>query len=1128
MDAQQTVEQMEYLMLSLNTSLLPEEAAGSELSSPVLDDYKKYEEFMKKMQGSGVSDPLSSSRYRLKCISHYNYKIDIADKENKRETGKNCSRPPTIENGDTTTFLEKGYTSGSFVEFKCQKFYAMEGQNRSFCDNGNWTKAPLCLEITCDPPLVTNGTFQPQKRVFREEDVIRVDCNPGFHFETDNMEKTAECTKNGWLPIPRCILKLCDYPHIENGRLTGYYKNHSKKDFPVRLGVTIFYRCLDGYVSKSESTWNLIRCTADGWDPMPKCLKKCSPIWLSNGRFLILWQKYYKEGDEISYVCDHEYVPENQQAKVTCTKNNWMPTPRCILNKICGRTEVPHGYFYETKNRFDLNEKATYRCQIGYTTPEGNETGEIQCLEEGWSPFPECIKTCRMPAFEHIHFNTSKMVFLPEDILEYECADGYQTLNRISRGHTICSINGWTPEPQCFAIECEMVMLAHGEAFPKKDKYLNGDVMTFSCAKRYTRVGPDSAQCYYFGWSPAPPTCQVEIKDCGPPPSITNGNIISELHEKYQHGDSVEYDCNLRFKMIGSKNIECVDGEWSSSPVCIEEEKMCVPPPSIVRGSAINVNQNQYFHGDSVEYGCEGNLEIVGTNIIKCLSGEWTSLPSCADPSVKCVLPRNLENIGFLSVYNFQKSFYHKDVVKYRCNSDVKKLKQTVCEYGKWSPKPECIENKRKCPPPPQLPGASKITEKRSYETGEKIAFTCLENFKLHGVKEIMCEDGKWQSPPHCIEKKSCLQPYPVENGEILSLENQSLRMEQPGPVTYPNGETLKYICNAGFMLRGPSEITCNMEKWTSPPACIEMPCRVAPDVPHAQAEGSVKTNYEPGETVRYQCHPGFVAVGSQEVTCKRGQWTQLPECQDVTCGDPPAVANAEIIDHRHRRYWPAERVQYQCHEGFESHGPNDVTCINREWSQPPTCEDMTCGPPPAVTNGQILEYGNQRYLPGERVRYRCQQGLSLIGSQTVTCQKQKWSEPPECREAGGKCGPPPRIDNGDIVSFPLKQYVLNSTVEYKCKSLHILKGPQSVRCDSGQWTDPPVCLEPCTITLEDMERNKIQLRWPYEQKFYVLSGIFVQFVCKWGYKLDPTSSGLRVQCLEGSLEYPKCKHRKK
>lgn len=53
MDAQQTVEQMEYLMLSLNTSLLPDEAAVSGLSSPVLDDYKKYEEFMKRVITSG-------------------------------------------------------------------------------------------------------------------------------------------------------------------------------------------------------------------------------------------------------------------------------------------------------------------------------------------------------------------------------------------------------------------------------------------------------------------------------------------------------------------------------------------------------------------------------------------------------------------------------------------------------------------------------------------------------------------------------------------------------------------------------------------------------------------------------------------------------------------------------------------------------------------------------------------------------------------------------------------------------------------------------------------------------------------------------------------------------------------
>ncbi|KAH1166327.1 hypothetical protein KIL84_015499 [Mauremys mutica] len=71
-----------------------------------------------------------------------------------------------------------------------------------------WAFCAKGQEITCDPPAVTNGTFQPQKRVFREDDVIRVDCNRGFHFDTDNREKTAECTKNGWLPIPRCSCKL--------------------------------------------------------------------------------------------------------------------------------------------------------------------------------------------------------------------------------------------------------------------------------------------------------------------------------------------------------------------------------------------------------------------------------------------------------------------------------------------------------------------------------------------------------------------------------------------------------------------------------------------------------------------------------------------------------------------------------------------------------------------------------------------------------------------------------------------------------------------------------------------------------------------------------------------------------
>lgn len=57
-------------------------------------------------------------------------------------------------------------------------------------------------------------------------------------------------------------------------------------------------------------------------------------------------------------------------------------------------------------------------------------------------------------------------------------------------------------------IECEIPIVPNGSISPRKDKYSNGDVVKFSCEKKYKRVGPASAQCYYFGWSPSPPACK--------------------------------------------------------------------------------------------------------------------------------------------------------------------------------------------------------------------------------------------------------------------------------------------------------------------------------------------------------------------------------------------------------------------------------------------------------------------------------------------------------------------------------------------------------------------------------------------------------------------------------------------
>lgn len=57
--------------------------------------------------------------------------------------------------------------------------------------------------------------------------------------------------------------------------------------------------------------------------------------------------------------------------------------------------------------------------------------------------------------------------------------------------------------------ECQLPFLeANIDAYPKQEKYKVGDVLKFSCRQRLKRVGPDSVQCYQFGWSPNFPTCK--------------------------------------------------------------------------------------------------------------------------------------------------------------------------------------------------------------------------------------------------------------------------------------------------------------------------------------------------------------------------------------------------------------------------------------------------------------------------------------------------------------------------------------------------------------------------------------------------------------------------------------------
>ncbi|NXP08630.1 CFAH factor, partial [Thinocorus orbignyianus] len=1011
------------------------------------------------------------------------------------------------------------YKESEQLQFACEEGYRYGERSEVQCTESGWNPTPYCTEIVCSPPRILRGSFRPHEENYGVGDTITVQCNPGYHFKTLSGKNTAECTKYGWQPDPVCVDKLCEYPVVENGGLPWEYRRHY---FPAQFGQYAVYQCNHGYVTPRGANRDQMICSERGWWPRPKCLKKCSFGHLANGYFLRK-QNVYKEGEKTNYRCDNDFHAEHEDGEVMCTKDGWSPSPRCVRNSECQIISFDNGYFTSERKLLNLQE-ATYRCNTGYVTPEGQETGEVQCQKNEWTPPPKCIRACKTH-LKILNYPANKTMFVPEDTIEYACLEGYQTANNMSTGTSRCGINGeWSPTPQCLAIKCGTLTLPNGDFSPKRGTYHNGDVVKFTCANNYVRVGPASSQCYYFGWFPSAPECKVKARGCGPPPEITNGIIADGSEEQYQHGDRKQYECNIEFKLVGSKEIECVDGQWSSPPSCIEDKMPCGSPSSIPNVVLRQEDQTWFSHGVEVICVCEQASDNTKEMKIKCLNGEWKPFPLCADPSPQCVLPAHVELVPGDQLRPRKRTRF-RGVINYMCTSAERSIKQATCVSGKWSPEIECT-GESTCPPPPQVPYARQVTVGRNYKNGSKITFSCLKNFQLIGAEEITCIEGKWQSPPYCVERP-CLPPQHIECADVPMLENQHLKIRKEGKTLYLNGAKFKYVSRSGYTLDGPSEITCSMGTWTSAPRCFEMPCGSFPKVANAQIEGRNKKIYEPGETIRYQCDAGFLVVGPPEIICREGNWTAPPFCEEVSCGAAPEIPDAFITSPQQERYLPGARVQYECESDFQMIGGNYVTCINGQWSQVPTCRDVKCGPPPEITGGKVDGVKKSRYMPGESARYQCWQGFQMAGVSTAVCQNGTWTELPKCEGKSKKCGPPPVIEHGDLVSFTEQEYPQGKTLEYKCQDLYVLEGSQSIMCINGQWTSPPVCLVACTASEEDMARNNIELKWKAarnaRKKLYSRSGDYIEFKCRRGYLEDPASSPFRVQCVEGTIEYPQC-----
>ncbi|XP_037396855.1 sushi, von Willebrand factor type A, EGF and pentraxin domain-containing protein 1-like isoform X2 [Pygocentrus nattereri] len=507
----------------------------------------------------------------------------------------------------------------------------------------------------------------------------------------------------------------------------------------------------------------------------------------------------------------------------------------CLLNvaKIRAQCEVPRAGDQRVltpesnKPTYSDGDTVTFQCIVGYRpvnpktyrtlTCSGNSwdysTLELQCTKKTCGPlpdFPNGRYTYSPDGAEGILFGATATA---------ECNEGYRLLRYPDRH---CRDSGWDGrEPVCEVVKClPPPEILNGQPDePLEDVYEYGQAVTYICNAGYTRFGDSIVSCSSEGtFQPSPPECKKVYCD---PPNVPNGKRIHG-RPPFTYKSTIQFACNVGFKMVGSGSLVCERNGWNSSPPNCTEIR-CEPLPDFPNGTYTYSPEGAegILFGATATAECNEGYWLLRYTARHCRAFGWDGRePVCK--VVKCFPPPEILNgqpeEPLLDEYEYGQA------VTYVCNAGYTRSGDSTVSCsnnGLFQPSPpEC--KKKTCGPLPDFPNGRYIYSPEGAEGilfGATATAECNEGYRLLRYTARHCQASGWDGrEPVC--EGHCEEPS-VEHNRVLTPD--SIKS------AYSNGDTAKFQCSAGCEPVDPKAsrtITCSGSKWDYSTLKLQCTCK--------------------------------------------------------------------------------------------------------------------------------------------------------------------------------------------------------------------------------------------------------------------------------------------------------------